>query len=176
MSTQLAALLSAQLPDAVVRTLLTLAFGGLVVVAAWLMRRSWNRKAANLSDLPALPAPTGSEPLLAVEGRYLGSTVAGQWLNRVVAQGLGAPSRALLRVTADGVEVARSGTAEFLIPRQQVSGVRTDRAIAGKAYERDGIVVVTWQHGEHQLDTGFRADSTEEHLRLIAALGEWKNA
>jgi len=29
---------------------------------------------------------------------------------------------------------------------------------AGKAYERDGVVIVTWQHGGRLIDPGFRAD------------------
>lgn len=163
------------LPDALVRALLTLAFLGLVLVAALLMRRSWTRKAESLADLPELPRPTADQPELAVEGRYLGSTVAGEWLSRVVARGLGAPSRCSFEVTAAGIVLKRPGVEDFLVPRGSVRGVRTDRAIAGKAYERDGIIVVTWQHGELQLDTGFRADATEDHLRLLAAIGDWNN-
>ena len=160
-------------PDWLVRTGLTLVFALLVVLAAWAMRRSWDRRAARMSDLPPLPAAHDFAAELEVAGRYLATTSAGDWLDRVTANGLGAPSRAVLALGPQGVLVERAGSDPFWIAREQVEAVRTDRAIAGKAFERDGIAVITWRHGGRTLDTGFRADTTEDHLRLLAACGDW---
>lgn len=164
--------------DALERTLLTLAFLALVLLAVWGMRRSWLKRAKRLADLPPLPIPTtAADPLaLEVAGRYLATTLAGDWLNRVVARGLGAPSRAVWSVRGAELVVSRPGFEDFAIPQAAVQQVRADRAIAGRAFERDGIIVVTWQLGDYLLDSGFRADSTEEHVKLLARLTEWKSA
>jgi hypothetical protein len=44
------------------------------------------------------------------------------------------------------------------------------RGIAGKAYERDGVLIITWDLGGRLVDTGFRADVAEEQLTLRDAI------
>jgi hypothetical protein len=44
------------------------------------------------------------------------------------------------------------------------------RGIAGKAYERDGVLIITWDLGGRLVDTGFRADVAEEQLVLRDAI------
>jgi hypothetical protein len=44
------------------------------------------------------------------------------------------------------------------------------RGIAGKAYERDGVLIVTWDLGGRLVDTGFRADVAEEQVVLRDAI------
>jgi hypothetical protein len=44
------------------------------------------------------------------------------------------------------------------------------RGIAGKAYERDGVLIITWDLGGRLVDTGFRADVAEEQLILRDAI------
>lgn len=52
-------------------------------------------------------AATGE--LLEADGRYFGTTVAGSWLDRVVAHGPAARSRARLLLSAAGLDVHRGG-------------------------------------------------------------------
>jgi hypothetical protein len=49
--------------------------------------------------------------------------------------------------------------------------VRSGRGIAGSVFERDGIVIVTWRLGDSLLDSGIRADTADQHVELLTALG-----
>lgn len=148
-------------------------------VLYWLMRRGWHRRGMLHADLPELPerppalagasADGGSEPLRTT-GRYLGSTVAGQWLERVVAHGLGTRSRVELTLTGRGLDVQRPGARDFFVPAGQLRGARLDKGIAGKVLTEGGVLVVTWEHGGRVLDSGFRSDRPAEHLDWAAAI------
>ncbi len=48
-------------------------------------------------------------------------------------------------------------------------GARHDQGIAGKVVPPHGVLVVTWQHGDLLLDTGFRLDARD----VTAAHNEW---
>ncbi|HEX5565490.1 MAG TPA: hypothetical protein VFY14_00865 [Streptomyces sp.] len=142
-----------------------------VALLYWLMREGWKWRGQLQSDLPALPqAPADpGEPKLSMTGRYHGSTTAGQWLDRIVAHGLGARSRAELTLTERGVDVVRPGAVDFFIPAEQLRGARLDKGIAGKVLTEDGLLVITWEHGDRLLDSGFRSDRAAEHT-------EWQKA
>jgi hypothetical protein len=152
---------------------------GLLLVVAlvyWLMREGWKWRATLQADLPPLPALPGAhgeaaEPRLSLTGRYFGTTTAGQWLDRIVAHGLGARSRARLTLTEEGVAVARTGAPDFLIPAERIHGARLDRGIAGKVLTEGGLLVITWGHGERLLDSGFRSDRAAEHPAWVETLG-----
>ncbi|WP_234314002.1 hypothetical protein [Streptomyces sp. NBRC 109706] len=145
----------------------------LVALVYWLMREGWKWRATLQGDLPALPEPPEDdvEPRLAFTGRYHGSTTAGQWLDRIVAHGLGTRSRAEVALTAHGVRVLRPGARDFLIPADRVLGARLDKGIAGKVLTEGGLLVITWRHGDRVLDSGFRSDLAAEHAAWVDALG-----
>jgi carbamoyl-phosphate synthase small subunit len=137
-----------------------------------LMSRGRRRRAERNADVPPLlPAAAASgRPLLPpLRGLFLGTTSAGDWLDRVTAHGLGDRAAARLVLTREGIAVQRDD-AGFLIPREEIAGARTDEAHAGAWVGEGGILVVTWRHGERLLDTGFRADDQREHARWAAAL------
>jgi hypothetical protein len=151
----------------------TLAVVALLVALGLLMRRGWRRRAARQSDLPPLPsAPVERGQLLlpALNGRYLATTTAGDWLDRIVAQGLGVPSRAELRLTRRGLEVSRPAAANFFVPAPQLRDARLDQAIGGQVAEDAGLLIVTWQHGDRLLDSGFRADHPNVHPDWVDAV------
>jgi hypothetical protein len=132
----------------------------LVLVAYLAMWRGWRRRARK-HDLPPLePAPDRDDlPAAKLEagGRYFGTTVSGDWLDRVVARGLGARSMVRLRLSPEGLDVLRVADS-FRIPREALRGARHDQGIAGKVVPPHGVLVVTWQHGDLLLDSGFRLD------------------
>ncbi|WP_079032053.1 PH-like domain-containing protein [Streptomyces specialis] len=144
-----------------------------VVLVYWLMREGWKWRAPLQGDLPEPPPlPSGSrEPRLRMTGRYHGTTTAGRWLDRIVAHGLGVRSRAELALTGAGVSVVRPGAGDFLIPAGRIRGARLDKGIAGKVLTEGGLLVITWEHGDRLLDSGFRADHPAEHAEWIEALG-----
>ncbi|MGW6709105.1 PH-like domain-containing protein [Streptomyces sp. NPDC054956] len=148
---------------------------GLLVFIAfvyWLMRQGWKWRGTLQSDLPELPAaPSGlPEHRLALTGRYHGSTTAGQWLDRIVARGLGVRSRVELTLTDVGLDVVRPGATDFFVPAAQLRGARLDKGIAGKVLTEGGLLVVTWAHGDRLIDSGFRSDRAAEHAAWVEAI------
>ncbi|GHE26639.1 hypothetical protein GCM10018781_78950 [Kitasatospora indigofera] len=151
------------------------AVGLLIVIGLvyWLMRQGWNWRRTLQSGLPALPAvPAGAGPvILETSGRYHGTTTAGNWLDRVVAHGLGTRSRADLTLGERGLLVLRPGDVDLWIPAEQLTGARTDSGIAGKVVPA-GLLVVTWSLEGTALDSGFRAEHPDEHAAWVEAVNE----
>jgi hypothetical protein len=131
----------------------------------WLMRQGWQWRRTLQGGLPALPQAPGNpgEPLARLDGRYHGSTTAGQWLDRIVAHGLGVRSRTALTLTEQGLDVDRTGAPGFFVPTAALRGARLDKGIAGKVLTEGGLLVVTWEHGGILIDSGFRSDRAADH-------------
>ena len=144
----------------------------------WLMRQGWQWRRTLQGGLPALPQPPHDPgpALLAADGRYHGSTTAGQWLDRIVAHGLGVRSKARLTLTAAGLDVDRTGAPGFFVPLAALRGARLDRAIAGKVLPEGGLLVVTWEHAGALIDSGFRADHAAEHPQWVERITQLTDA
>ncbi|MET8448255.1 hypothetical protein [Streptomyces sp. NPDC005209] len=143
-----------------------------VVLVYWLMREGWKWRGTlqgDLPDLPTVPEETGPARL-SMSGRYHGSTTAGQWLDRIVAHGLGTRSRAELTLTDAGLDVVRPGAADFFVPAAALREARLDKGIAGKVLTEGGLLVVTWAHGDKLIDSGFRSDRAAEHNEWVDVL------
>lgn len=143
-----------------------------VVLLYWLMREGWKWRGTLQGDLPELPtAPQPPrEPKLTMTGRYHGSTTAGQWLDRIVARGLGTRSRVELTLTDAGLHVVRPGATDFFVPAARLREVRLDKGIAGKVLTEGGLLVVTWAHGDRLIDSGFRSDRSAEHTAWVETI------
>ncbi|CAM5624362.1 MULTISPECIES: hypothetical protein [Streptomyces] len=166
-----------------------------IALVYWLMREGWKWRGTLQSDLPELPArpspttalsgdgeppqpgmPEETGPVrLSMSGRYHGSTTAGQWLDRIVAHGLGTRSRAELTLTDAGLEVERPGATDFFVPTAALRGARLDKAIAGKVLTEGGLLVVTWALGDKLIDSGFRSDHAAEHTEWVDTLNQMTN-
>ncbi|MFK0214676.1 MULTISPECIES: hypothetical protein [unclassified Streptomyces] len=149
-----------------------------VVFVYWLMRQGWKWRGSLQSDLPELPAApdTTGEATLTLSGRYHGSTTAGQWLDRIVAHGLGTRSRVELTLTDAGIEVVRPGANDFFVPAEALREARLDKGIAGKVLTEGGLLIVTWAHGDKLLDSGFRSDRAAEHTAWVEAINSMNHA
>lgn len=138
--------------------LIALPLFGVVLLAYLLMWWGWRRRGRR-HDLPELvPTPPVAdlpEAKLQAGARYFGTTVHGDWLDRVVARGLGARSTARLHLSAEGLDVVRLA-GSFRIPAAALRSARHDMGHAGKVVPPHGLLVVTWEHGDYVLDTGFR--------------------
>ncbi|MEU0276037.1 hypothetical protein [Streptomyces sp. NPDC006307] len=143
-----------------------------VAFVYWLMRQGWKWRGTLQSDLPDLPGMPDApgEPKLTMSGRYHGSTTAGQWLDRIVAHGLGTRSRVELTLTDAGLAVVRPGARDFFVPAERLREARLDKGIAGKVLAEGGLLIVTWAHGEKLIDSGFRSDRAAEHATWVDAL------
>jgi hypothetical protein len=166
---------SAPVTDWGPRVLLTVAVVGACLVVLGLMWRAWQRKGSRQLDLPTVidvrePRDLSGALLGPLPGRYLASTRAGDWLDRVVVHGLGVPSRASLTVLPQGVLIERQGADDVFIRQAALRGVRLDRAIAGSVFEDGGVVVISWQLGDALVDTGFRAQEYPRHDELVRSV------
>jgi hypothetical protein len=132
-----------------------------VALVYWLMREGWKWRGLLQSDLPEppeAPQPPTGRTLLTMTGRYHGSTTAGQWLDRIVAHGLGTRSRAELTLYPGGLAVVRPGARDFYVPAHALRGARLDKVLT-----EGGLLVITWQLGDKLIDSGFRSDHAAEH-------------
>jgi len=129
-----------------------------VIGAGWFgMYRGWRNRQARQADLAPLPEVPADDKTRGIEGVYVATTTAGDWMDRIAVHELGVRSNGDLAVSQAGLIFHRQGATDVFIPVDHLTGVRTDRGIAGKVTaEASGLVVVTWSHDGHDLDTGFR--------------------
>jgi hypothetical protein len=151
-----------------------------IALVYWLMREGWKWRGTLQGDLPELPASpeeVGEAKLavLSMSGRYHGSTTAGQWLDRIVAHGLGTRSRVELTLTEAGLDVVRPGATDFFIPAGALREALLGKGIAGKVLSEGGLLVVTWAHGDRLIDSGFRSDHAAEHTEWVDTLNSMIN-
>ncbi|MFK4084520.1 hypothetical protein ACI2LF_10460 [Kribbella sp. NPDC020789] len=143
----------------------------LVIAAAYYgMYRGWRNRQARQAELAPLPeVPAGNTR--GVEGVYVATTSAGDWMDRIAVHELGVRSTADLAVSEAGLIFHRQGAADVFIPADHLTAVRTDRGIAGKVTaEKSGLVVVTWSHDGRELDTGFRPRRKADTAALTASI------
>jgi hypothetical protein len=145
--------------------LLTLAVFALLA-AGW---RNRLRRQADVAPLPDVPAGL-REPDLAVEGQYVATTTAGDWLDRLAVHSLGLRTNAVVELHGPDVLIRRSGAPDLFLAADRLDGVRLERGMAGKFVEADGLVVLSWRLGTNAVDTGFRTRHAADKKPLLAAL------
>jgi hypothetical protein len=148
-----------------------------IALVYWLMREGWKWRGTLQGDLPELPTSPEEpgEVKLTMSGRYHGSTTAGQWLDRIVAHGLGTRSRVELTLTEAGLDVVRPGATDFFIPAGALREALLGKGIAGKVLSEGGLLIVTWAHGDRMIDSGFRSDHAAEHTEWVDTLNSMIN-
>ncbi|GAY18502.1 transporter [Mycobacterium sp. shizuoka-1] len=142
------------------------------------MLRGWrhrgDRQLALLGELPAIPDLLSAAVIAPTRGLYVGSTLAGRWLERIAAGDLGYRCKAVLTRYPEGILLERSGATPIWIPQGAISGVRTERGLAGKvvpggrnkAESPDGILAIRWRlPSGTEIDTGFRGDDRRDYAR-----------
>lgn len=148
----------------------TFVFAGLFYA---LMLRGWRGRQRRQGDLPPPPpAPVerGHVVVGAVPGLFVGTTSAGQWLDRIAVHHLSDRSAGWLTVTADGVVIEREGLPDLYLPHGALLAAGPGDAIAGKVVGRDGLLLLTWRLGGRTVQSGFRAGDHARHRRLADAI------
>ncbi|PFG33111.1 hypothetical protein ATL42_0971 [Sanguibacter antarcticus] len=148
----------------------------LVMWRGW--RGSMARGAGAVGTLPVVPdgAGLGAARTDAIVGTYVSSTMAGDWLGRVVAHDLGVRSSATVQVFDAGVVIERRGAADVFVPAGVLRGVRRVAGMAGKYVGGEGIVVIEWSASSPDgapvpLDTGIRTQRASDRSILVDAVG-----
>ncbi len=142
----------------------------------WWGWRARGRRQAGVAAPPPVPDDPGAQVLGPLEAVYVSSTRAGDWLDRVVAHGLGGRSAASVSVHAAGVLLARRGAPDVWVPAGSLEDVRRDRGAAGKFVGEQGLVVLTWRLGEDALDTALRTRYEADRDRLERAVRDLVDA
>jgi hypothetical protein len=165
-------------------TISTYVFGFVIVVLIGLvirrMLRGWKHRAQRqvelIGDLPPAPASVSPAVIAPTRGLYLGSTIAPNWLERVNVGDLGFRCNAVLTRYPEGILVERSGTGPIWMPAASISGVRTERAMAGKVLPGGGAaganpgrtLVIRWRlPSGTEIDTGFRGEDRGVYRQWI---------
>ena len=148
-----------------------------VLLVFWRMRAGWRartrRSSALVPSLPVAPAELGAARLAPVDATYVSTTRAGDWLDRVTAQGLGVRSPAQVAVFDSGVRISRQGATDLFVPASALRGATGAPGMAGKVVGGEGLVVLTWQADTDDprgLDTGLRPKHAADRERLLAAV------
>ena len=149
--------------------LFTLVLIGVALVLIAVGWRNRLRRQSDVEPLPEVPAELGA-PLAAADGQYVASTTAGDWLDRIAVHSLGIRTNAKLSVHPEGVLFERAGAGPVFIPAGRLTGVRQESGMAGKFVEKDGLLVLSWMLGSHELDTGFRTRRAEDKAVLLTTL------
>ncbi len=149
--------------------LFTLVLIGVALVLIAVGWRNRLRRQSDVEPLPEVPAELGA-PLAAADGQYVASTTAGDWLDRIAVHNLGIRTNAKLTVHPEGVLFERAGAGPVFIPAGRLTGVRQESGMAGKFVEKDGLLVLSWMLGSHELDTGYRTRRAEDKAVLLTTL------
>lgn len=154
---------------------------GVGALALWAMWRGWRgvarRSASRVGALPSLPdaAELGAARTAPIEGTYVSTTGAGDWLDRLGAGDLGYRARAVVQVFDAGVQIARAGATDLFLPTDALDGVRLTAGMAGKYVGGKGIVVLRWattaaDGSPTLLDTGIRTHHSADRSTLVDAV------
>jgi hypothetical protein len=164
-------------PDWVSRAVLAAIVVLPILVTLRLRRRGWRSKTrAQRGWSPPMSLPfdlvghdARQHPWLLppTRVRFLGTNLAGDWLGRVDVHDLGVASPALVAVDDSGVWLDRQGASSVLISVDDLVDARSDRAVAGRVYQHDGVVAVTWRLGEVSIESGLRIAQPVVQARLV---------
>lgn len=162
------------------RTLLVVGLLALCVLAAYGLYVGWRHRAARqsgLAALPVAPAVLGPDLVEPLTGLYVSTTTAGNWQDRVVAQGLGRRAAGAARLSDEGVCIEREGEDDIFVPVTDLVDVLTAPGIAGKVMgQAHGVLIIRWSLDGTELDSGFRADDVDAQSDFIDAARDLLNA
>lgn len=152
-----------------------------VLAMRWGWRNRQRRQAAYLPAFPTPPAEVTAEFAAdaarpALTGVYVGTTTAGDWQDRIAVGDVGHRSRVTVRLSDKGLLLDRVGAQALWIPAESIVAARTDRALAGTVVGVDGLLVVRWRLGDHELDTGVRGDDRAGYGAWLEAINEAINS
>lgn len=148
-----------------------LAVAAVIFVMIGIGWRNRRRRQADVDPLPAVPARL-DPAITTAAGQYVTTTTAGDWLDRIAVHGLGIRTNAVLQAHPEGALFERTGAGPLFIPAGNLTGIRLDSGMAGKFVEKDGLLVISWMLGDHELDTGFRTRRAEDKTALLKVFQE----
>lgn len=152
--------------------IICIALVALCIYGMWHGWRSRLARQANMfGSLKEVPERyEGMTADAAFEGEYVSTTIFGNWLDRVGFDSLGFKSKSTLLIYPDSIIFTRNGAKDLWIPAKKLSVITTDRGMAGKVVEKDGLVVIGWTLDGHRVQTGFRTRYAEDKQAVLEEL------
>ncbi|MBC7291498.1 MAG: hypothetical protein H5T83_09240 [Actinotalea sp.] len=153
--------------------ILALLFALVVVAMLRSMRSKERASSASVPPPPQVPetALLGPARTDELEGTYVSTTTAQDWLDRVPGHTLGRRSPAQVQVFDAGVTVLRTGERDLFLPVADLVDVHRSSGQVGKYPGREGLVVLRWtlrdDDGDLVLDTGLRLRHRAEQQLLV---------
>jgi hypothetical protein len=98
----------------------------LAVTGIWIGWRNRGRRQSDIAALPVIPADLGTDLVPPISGLYVGTTMSGQWQNRLVVHTLGLRASCIARLTTAGVVIQRKGTRAIFIPADRLIDARLE--------------------------------------------------
>ncbi|MFZ9693383.1 MAG: hypothetical protein ACO3BI_02345 [Candidatus Nanopelagicales bacterium] len=145
---------------------LTLLFVGIVSLIYFAMYKNWKSKAMRDQELEQPLGIEGRTPLYVYEGKYIATTYADDWLKRVHINSLAFPSQATLQIFDDGVGIILKSE-DLFISFDQMRSIESINALAGKVFEAEGLIGITWELGSTAVVTGFRTLNARDHISIL---------
>jgi hypothetical protein len=139
----------------------------LLAVVGTALLAARRRAARAAAGLPALPTPPRPFPIPLVEpmpGVALGTTAPRGWQDAAVRGARGSRSSGELKVTCVGVDLAG-----LWLPRPALRSVRVDERFATKVVPGTGLLVIGWEAGGRQYESGFRG-AASGYQEVVAAV------
>jgi len=146
--------------------LIALAGFGLLWIAA---ARTWGTKTRKQNQKYPQPKQT-PYATSGIECFYVATTVANRPLDRVLAHGLAHRGKAYVEVLNGSLLIRRKGETSFAIPVSDLTSLDKATAVIDKAVERDGLTVLSWNLGEHELQTHLRFPVSADRAVFIAQI------
>jgi len=148
----------------------------IIIGVLLLMLRSWRKMRSGdrlgISDLPAplTQAPLDFDPSEGIEALFLGTSLHGQWLSKVLIHDLVTRSRARVSWDLHGILIERGGASDVYIPRSDLVEVALGSGVAGSVRAKDSVIIFVWNLGDYRMATGVRADTAKGHQQLMGLL------
>ena len=162
---------SAPVTNIAERTWLTLLMIAIIGLSFLGMRKGWqNRGKRELPPIETSAPSQLTELSPNVEARFAGTTISGKWLDRVTNYGLGTPRGVKLQIFTEGIYISDLDQFNFWICADRILKIATKRGIAGDVVEKDGMLIITWNHGDLTLDTGVRVSRHSDHELIVNAV------
>lgn len=153
----------------------------ILAVIAWLMVRSWRRRAQRDSVLSAYPVPASrSDAVFEAEILYVATTPADEPLERLAVQGLAFRGAGRVEVMPEGVALRIAGEPVSFIPADRLTGAATASYAIDRGVEPEGLIAISWiaatseetEAEPPRVDSYLRARYSGDQARILRAIDD----
>jgi len=139
-----------------------------IFAAMWIAWRARTRRDAQVAT--GSRVPEGALIAHFPKVFYISTTPVGDPLSRVAVPALRYRSYGEIDVREDGVTLQLRSEDAVHFDAEQLRGSGLAGRRAGKAVENDGLALMRWDSGEHELESAFRFDDSAQQRAFLSAI------